>query len=385
MSDTDRAPPFLSVSSDNHAPWVVVASCILIVLSGLTVAAKIIFRLKSAKPSLYDAFLAAATLVAVAETVCVVLACGHGLGKHRSHIDDADFELVNKFYCTGSILAVASLALSKTSILQFIVALNPQQNVVDSCYGTLAIVVVWAASSLLALALQFEPTLHVDQRALYVYIGVVNILTDVALIAIPTHLMFLIRKISARLEIIAYFAVRIVVPVFTIIYLVSLSSRFPSEDPTWDAVIPTIWHQVMLNLSIITACIPSLKRVLDAFRSGAAAASISTPYQLTVSKQSSLGRLRLRAKGREDPSSRGNSSADGNRERRQHGRSSHISASDSERTIPTNSGWKVTKTAGLAEDVPEIHPEVELDGRSQGDVSETTGPLGDEQSGHVHI
>jgi hypothetical protein len=52
---------------------------------------------------------------------------------------------------------------------------------------------------------------------------------------------------------------------------------------------PTIWCQIMLNLSIITACIPSLKRILDAFRSGAAAASIASPYDLTVSKGGCLG------------------------------------------------------------------------------------------------
>jgi len=47
---------------------------------------------------------------------------------------------------------------------------------------------------------------------------------------------------------------------------------------------PTIWSQIALNLSIITACIPGLKRVIDAWRSDAAAISIAPPYDLAVSQ-----------------------------------------------------------------------------------------------------
>lgn len=58
----------------------------------------------------------------------------------------------------------------------------------------------------------------------------------------------------------------------------------PSPDTTRDAVLPTIWTQIAFNLSIITACIPGLKSILDAYRSDTAVVSIIPPYEVTVSR-----------------------------------------------------------------------------------------------------
>jgi hypothetical protein len=88
------------------------------------------------------------------------------------------------------------------------------------------------------------------------------------------------------------------VPVFAILSLVALNPFFSSSpfDPTWHAVAPTIYAQMMLNLSIFAACTPSLKRVLDAFRSGTAAVAIEAPYDITVSGATALGDSGSRSK-----------------------------------------------------------------------------------------
>lgn len=58
------------------------------------------------------------------------------------------------------------------------------------------------------------------------------------------------------------------VPIITIFALATLKGVFPSDDPTWNAVTATIGFQVMLNVSLVTTCILSLKRYLDTFRTG---------------------------------------------------------------------------------------------------------------------
>jgi hypothetical protein len=64
----------------------------------------------------------------------------------------------------------------------------------------------------------------------------------------------------------------------------SLSSAAPLfdefSDSTWLSVSSTIWFQISLGLSILTACVPSLKGVIDSLMGATAAAAMNTPYEL---------------------------------------------------------------------------------------------------------
>lgn len=55
----------------------------------------------------------------------------------------------------------------------------------------------------------------------------------------------------------------------------------PSNDFTWLAVGPTIWMQISFNLSVITACIPTMKNIFDNL-SGNFSVAIDAPYTLTT-------------------------------------------------------------------------------------------------------
>lgn len=52
-------------------------------------------------------------------------------------------------------------------------------------------------------------------------------------------------------------------------------------DRTWKAVTPTIWLQISLNMSLFTACIPSLRGVIDSILVSTTAGAIQAPYHLT--------------------------------------------------------------------------------------------------------
>lgn len=54
-----------------------------------------------------------------------------------------------------------------------------------------------------------------------------------------------------------------------------------NNDFTWLAVTPTIWLQISYNLSVITACIPSMKNIFDSL-SGNFCAAIDVPYNLAT-------------------------------------------------------------------------------------------------------
>jgi hypothetical protein len=72
------------------------------------------------------------------------------------------------------------------------------------------------------------------------------------------------------------------VPIVVIPSISSASYLFSNDDDsTWLAVTPTMWLQVSLSLSILTASIPSLKSVIESLLGSTAGANIQVPYELT--------------------------------------------------------------------------------------------------------
>jgi len=71
-------------------------------------------------------------------------------------------------------------------------------------------------------------------------------------------------------------------PIITLISILSLSDYYnaPLRDRPFAAVTPSIWTTVALNLSIITACIPSIKRFLADWAAGLSKAEINDAFEL---------------------------------------------------------------------------------------------------------
>lgn len=63
------------------------------------------------------------------------------------------------------------------------------------------------------------------------------------------------------------------------------------SDITWSAVWPTIWMQISVGLSILTACIPGLKSILNSWLGHVASAPMDLPYELNMMD----GTINLRA------------------------------------------------------------------------------------------
>ena len=79
---------------------------------------------------------------------------------------------------------------------------------------------------------------------------------------------------------------------FTAVSIVSYDDFYHStpQDRPWHAVIPSAWTSCALNLSLVTACIPSIKRFLADWAAGLSAITISEPFELEHSAgKSGLG------------------------------------------------------------------------------------------------
>lgn len=88
-----------------------------------------------------------------------------------------------------------------------------------------------------------------------------------------------------KIQVCALFGSRIAVPAVTIPTLASSAIYFDHiyTDPTWHVVVTTILVQISVNMSVLTACIPGLKSVLDNLLSGTANARVRGAYNLTSS------------------------------------------------------------------------------------------------------
>ncbi|KAL5357145.1 hypothetical protein BJX96DRAFT_143967 [Aspergillus floccosus] len=107
-----------------------------------------------------------------------------------------------------------------------------------------------------------------------------------AVIILPVILLCTVRMIQwRRHQVSALFAIRLFVPALTIPGLLSLRPVFQATppDPTWHALMPAIWLQLVLSTSIVSNCIPPLRRVLADLQTGMMAGAVTEFFEFSVS------------------------------------------------------------------------------------------------------
>ncbi|OAG37286.1 hypothetical protein AYO21_08471 [Fonsecaea monophora] len=294
MADQE-SPAFFQISPDNHAPWVVVTATVFLIYSIMAVVSKVVSKLHLTFMKIYDWLIVASTITALVQTTCVIAACKHGLGQHHDAVSYDQFASFSRYTYAAQMLFVITCCFAKASVVSFVMAIAPQRRIQRSCYALLAIISGWTVSGVFAIAFQcklpqpwiFEDGKCIDQEALSLFLGIVNILTDLALVAIPSAMMWWVQTNTTRKwQVVTLFASRIIVPIFIIVQLVEYRKLYESDDRSWNMVGPAIWSQLVMNLSILTACIPSLKTVLDMFKSGTSFFTVPAQYQTTVDNSS---------------------------------------------------------------------------------------------------
>ena len=138
-----------------------------------------------------------------------------GMFSHDQRVSHAN---IREYTYAAPMLFIAANAFAKASVIFFITAITPQRGIHRACWVLLATVIAWAVSGVFAIAFQCQlPTPWssengkcINQWALYLFLGLLNISTDLALIVIPVVMMWWVQTKSARrLQVMALFASRI--------------------------------------------------------------------------------------------------------------------------------------------------------------------------------
>lgn len=174
------------------------------------------------------------------------------------------------------------------------------------------IIMAWVVSGLFTLLFQCHlptPWLAVSKEqcpsrgSIHMYNGVMNILTDLALCLLPIAMMWEVQTtLRRKIIVVALFGTRIMyvwilpherkkmltnsVPIVTIPGLAKNQYLFTDySDFTWSVIPGLVWFQISLGLSVLTACIPSLKGVVDSLLSSTAVAAMQVPYEVHSSSK----------------------------------------------------------------------------------------------------
>ncbi|EFQ97644.1 hypothetical protein MGYG_00682 [Nannizzia gypsea CBS 118893] len=281
--------PFIQPTSENHSPWVIVSTCLFMIITFSVTTTTLIARFRVLRTLAWSDW-----FLLFAAGICINFACLRGLGRKPSALRKMPMEGFEILIYIGQILALASLACSKASITLLLISIKPLKCILLMCRILLGILAIWGLAGVLSLSLQCglaQPwksaeNCWLNQYALHVGLNIGSMITDFALVLLPFLFVSQVQiPFIKKLAIAALFGMRLIVPSFTIVMTITSRSYFSSPAPerSWLAVMPTIWMQAILCVSVVATCIPNLKRLLAVLRTGLMAGTVNEFYELSVS------------------------------------------------------------------------------------------------------
>ncbi|KAJ9155998.1 Fucose permease [Pleurostoma richardsiae] len=323
----------LSGSSPNRGPTVFVVTTITIAIASVFVAARLVCRIGIIRRVTWDDyFMIIAWFLAAGLSATIDIATTKGLGKHDANIPDKDRDALRKTEYTTSVLYYPALMATKTSVLIFYLRLskNTQKVLRAASWVVLGIVNVSGIIITFLNIFQCTPiqatfsTTTEDRKCLpllteFLCAAPVNIVTDLAILALPLPVLTGMRLPSRQKTILVFtFSLAVFVTIIDVIrisYLQAAVSDLPEGTVTrsssvpfggttefsWHASFAFMWIAVEVNVGMVCACIPTLKplimKILPAMLVDPDATGTSRELNNTSAKRSSTDGSALPATG----------------------------------------------------------------------------------------
>ncbi|KAI1331102.1 hypothetical protein F5Y16DRAFT_423674 [Xylariaceae sp. FL0255] len=222
-----------------------------------------------------DGTAAAATIIAFVSFVLYIYESQHGLGRHAAFVsipDLLDFGAAN-FAQTN--INLVGLGLLKISVALALLRLSKSKTYTRILYAAIAFVSIYTIFAVLTLILYCKPvngfwdfTIHAKcySISLFIRFGLANtalsIFTDILLATLPIPIIWKLQlKTKTRVYLILVLALGFAAVGIGIVKAVNQINFNANEDETFQIAV-VFWAFVQLNVSIIAACIPSLKPLL---------------------------------------------------------------------------------------------------------------------------
>ncbi|KAL2845944.1 hypothetical protein BJY01DRAFT_177308 [Aspergillus pseudoustus] len=250
-------------------PAIIIAG---IVLASVAVTLRISGRLIGSRLGLDDAVILLSMATAIAISIIGLIYIRLGLGKDIWFVPFADITKIFHLYYFEEILYVASIALTKISMLLLLLRLFPDENFRRATYIVLAFTICWGLGIFLANSFSCQPISYfwhmwdgehegkcIEHAHLLWAHAIINILLDVVIIGLPlSTLIRLNLSWAKKIGICSMFAIGIVVTIVSILRFTSSLSFDMLDNPTKNFVSIGIWSLVEVYLAIISVSMPGV-------------------------------------------------------------------------------------------------------------------------------
>ncbi|KAL4934212.1 CFEM domain-containing protein [Aspergillus undulatus] len=266
------------VSEDKERfPIVLIAG---IILSFLSVALRVAVRLITSNIGLDDSLI----LLSLGAVIGIA---GLGLENQRLGLGEdmwfLPFEDITKFlhyYFTIETLYIASIALTKISMLLLYLRLFPEKRMRTTIYVTLAFTTAWGVAMLFANIFSCTPVSYIwtlwdgehegscinHEKVIWSH-AIMNIFFDIAIIALPMPTLFKLNmSVRKKVGVVVMFAVGLLVTAVSIVRCIELLRFDMNDNPTKNIVGVSIFSVVEVDLSIICACMPGIRAFISYIR-----------------------------------------------------------------------------------------------------------------------
>ncbi|KAI0885714.1 MFS general substrate transporter [Annulohypoxylon maeteangense] len=280
-------------SSPNRGPTIIAVTSWTLALTSVIVAARLFCRTRIVRRVTWDDyFIIVAWCIAFALTFSIGMAAGRGLGRHDKDIPSQDWVTLRNCEYAFSILYNPALMATKTSVLIFYLRLSKNTQRVMRIASWAVLTIVNLAGVVLTFINLFqcrpvaaaydtvtEPAYCIPLLTQFLCSAPVNVLTDLAILALPLPVLTSMR-LPRRQKIILIFTFALgifvtVVDVVRIYYLeqaiTMTSTEIESEkgpiighspEFAWNASLSFMWSSLEVNVGIVCACIPTLKPLI---------------------------------------------------------------------------------------------------------------------------
>ncbi|OJK02534.1 hypothetical protein ASPACDRAFT_25237 [Aspergillus aculeatus ATCC 16872] len=274
---------------EDQRPTVLTVSIVFFIVATVFVALRFVSRLFIVrKIALHDYFMLLAWFLDFGFSFSLFYATHQGLGLHDVNIRPEQRPGLNRADYAFTVLYNPTLMAIKTSILVFYLTLTQGEKIFRwATYVTLFVVNAAGLALTLVNVFQCRPVSAavayplpdgakcIDILTLYLSSSPVNIITDLAILCLPNPIltrMRLPRKQKIIIVITFSFGFFVaVVDVIRIAYIQDAATSrqialkevhlqgTPGDDLSWYAAFSFMWSVIEVNVSIICACVPSLK------------------------------------------------------------------------------------------------------------------------------
>jgi len=269
----------VQITADDQGPLLAIIAWVFMTMMILSVIFRLVVKLGIRGTLKGDDYAVCASLVfAVIQSVVISVGVQKGLGTRSALLSPGSIASIQKELYAADILFILASGTAKVSVLALLGQLSVEKRQAIVTKVSFCVVGVWTVVSVFVLAFQCG-AVHpwdtqngkcINKFNFWAGVSAVDMLTEIVIMALPIMMMVPVRvAMSKKITVVLAFFFRIGVPILIIVRLALLHTYYSSPDFSLDFIPSGLSTQILISISITTACIPALKPFLDSFESGA--------------------------------------------------------------------------------------------------------------------